>query len=263
MVVVFGVGAYFLFGLISNWQSKLSADKGGSDGGQVGHINALNDVLDRTDPDHMGMSSKEAAVAKREEAKYKARMEAEEKRYQQQETNGGIDPQQGNAVANATADMATMPLASGTWSLDLDSETIPEGKANGMITGTNFVVDTAVLVKVGVTHILTLREGTNALADRELFVTLPLNAGEQMAGHTWNITKDMKGKGVPQVIKRWKTNPRYAASKKAFPTGYAMKLEFGQATNGIIPGKISVSLPDPESSYVVGSFKAALVTPGE
>ena len=266
VIVACGVGFYFGFGLISKWQAKLSEskdDSGGGLGGEAGHIVALNDALDRTDPDHLGMSSKEAAAEKRREARAKARFEAEQKRLQ----NGSPTPEGEasaapvNAIANATVEMASMPLASGVWSMD-PVTSVPEGRANGMISGTNFVVDTAVLVKVGPTQILTLRQGTNATSDRELFVSFQLGAGEELAGHTWDVSKDMRGKEVPQVVKRWKTNPRYAPSKKAFSSGYSMKLEFAQPTNGIVAGKISVSLPDTEQSYVVGAFKAAMLTPG-
>ncbi len=262
-IIACGVGFYFAFGMISKWQAKLSESSGDDGGmaGQAGHIVALNDVLDRTDPDHMGMSSKEAAVAAKEEARLKARYEAMEKRAGQNQTaEDSAEEAPVNAVANATKEMAALPLASGIWSMEADPA-IPEGRANGMISGTNFVVDTAALVKVGPTQILTLREGTNLVSDRELFVSFQLPTGEELGGHTFNISQDMKGKGVPQVVKRWKTNPRFAPSKKSFLSGYAMKLEFGHPTNGIVAGKISVSLPDPEQSYVVGAFKAAVLNP--
>jgi hypothetical protein len=264
IVAVICVAIYFSIPYLRKWQAGLSApqeDDGTGVAGQVGHINALNDVLDRTEPDHIGMSSKEAASADRQEKRLKARMEAQEKQFQAKAA-GGEPSEQGTALAKVSAEMASMPLASGIWSMEA-SGTVPEGRANGMISGTNFVVDTAVLVKVGPNQVLTLSEGTNvARADRALFVSFQLPTGEELAGHTWNISPEMKGKGVPQVVKRWKTKQGFAPSKKAFPTGYAMQLEFSQPTNGVILGKISVSMPDPEQSYVVGAFKAALMTPG-
>jgi hypothetical protein len=58
------------------------------------------------------------------------------------------------------------------------------------------------------------------------------------------------------VVKLWKTNPKYAAKQKSFSSGYALKLELGQITNGVIPGKIFLALPDPEQSVLAGVFKA-------
>jgi hypothetical protein len=66
----------------------------------------------------------------------------------------------------------------------------------------------------------------------------------------------MKGAVVPQVAKRWKTNPRFAPTLKSFANGYAMKLEFGQITEGEMAGKIFIALPDAEQSVVAGAFKA-------
>jgi hypothetical protein len=67
----------------------------------------------------------------------------------------------------------------------------------------------------------------------------------------------MRDRSVPQVVKRWKTNPRFAPQFKAYSSGYAMKLELGEITNGVLPGKIFVALPDTEQSVVAGVFKAS------
>jgi hypothetical protein len=62
---------------------------------------------------------------------------------------------------------------------------------------------------------------------------------------------------VPQVVKLLKTNPRYQATPKNIFSGYAMKLELGQITNGVIPGKIFLAVPpETEQSVVAGVFKA-------
>jgi hypothetical protein len=240
----------------------VSADKGDSDGGEMGHIMALNDVLDRTEPGHMGMSSKEAAAYERQEAKLKAKLEAEEKRYQELEKNpNAVSAEQGNALINAAAEMSKMPVASGTWSLDLDPTTIPEGRASGMISGTNFVVDNATLVKVGPVRVLVLSEGTNGVPERQIILALTGLSGAE-ATNSWSIYKEMKGKEVPVVTKQWKTNPRFAPTAKKFNTGYAMELQLSEPTNSIVSGKIALSLPDKEQSFVMGQFKAAMITPG-
>jgi hypothetical protein len=40
-----------------------------------------------------------------------------------------------------------------------------------------------------------------------------------------------------------------------------MKLEFGQLTNGVVPGKVFIALPDDERSVVAGLFKASVTVP--
>ena len=86
-------------------------------------------------------------------------------------------------------------------------------------------------------------------------VSLRLNAGETLSGHTWTVTRDMTGSAVPKVLKRWKTDPRYAPKEKFFSAGYAMKLELGASKDGVTPGKIFLALPDTEQSVVAGAFR--------
>jgi len=148
------------------------------------------------------------------------------------------------------------PMIPAVWTLDLDKAKTPDGKANGMISGTNFVPEIARLDKVGTTYLLRLLQGAPATPDLGFMVYLRLNAGESVTGHTWTVTQDLKDKTLPQVVKVWKTDPRYAAKQKSFSSGYAMKLELGQVADGVIPGKIFLALPDTEQSVVAGVFKA-------
>jgi hypothetical protein len=150
-----------------------------------------------------------------------------------------------------------LPVLPVAWTLDLDKANTPKGKANGMISGTNFVPETARLDKVGPTYLLRLLQGATTTPDLGFMVYLHLNAGESVTGHTWTVSQDLKDRNLPQVIKLWKTDPRYAAKQKAFSSGYAMKLELGQITEGLISGKIFLALPDPEQSVVAGVFKAS------
>ena len=143
------------------------------------------------------------------------------------------------------------------WTLDVAQAKIPDGRANGMISGTNFVVEAARLDKVGTAYLLRLLQGTLASPDLGFMIYLHPEAGESVTGHTWTVSQEMKGKAVPQIIKLLKTNPRYQAQEKTIFSGYAMKLELGQITNGAIPGKIFLAVPpDTEQSVVAGVFNA-------
>jgi len=158
----------------------------------------------------------------------------------------------------AAAAPKPLPVLPATWTLDVASAKIPEGQANGTIAGTNFVVDTANIQRSGAAQLLSLRQGTSPPFDRDLIIYLHLGPGETLTGHTWTVSQEMKGAGVPQILKRWKSTPSSAMQQKFFSTGYAMKLELGQAADGTIPGKIFLALPDPEQSVVAGIFKVAV-----
>jgi hypothetical protein len=145
-----------------------------------------------------------------------------------------------------------LPVLPAVWTLDVEQAKIPEGKANGTISGTNFVVESAMCTP----QVLRLYQGASVSPDREVLLYLRLNPGESLTNHNWTVSKDMRGKGVPQVVKRWKTNPRYAPQARTFSSGYAMKLELGQVTSNLISGKIFLALPDTEQSVVAGQFKA-------
>ena len=81
-----------------------------------------------------------------------------------------------------------------------------------------------------------------------------------MPGHSWTISQETKPPTAPQVLKRWKTDPKFAAQQKFFSSGYAMKLELGQTNDSGMPGKIFLALPDPEQSIVAGIFKIQAAT---
>jgi hypothetical protein len=161
------------------------------------------------------------------------------------------------AAEAAPAPEKELPLIPPTWTLDVGKAVIPETRANGMIGGTNFVVATARLDRDGPTYLLRLLEGTTAAPDRGFMVYLRPRAGESITGSTWTIAQDTRGQNVPQVVKLWKPDPRYQAQQKLFYYGYAMKLELGEITNGVIPGRIFLAVPpDGEQSVVAGVFKA-------
>ena len=170
------------------------------------------------------------------------------------------------ADTGATPDAAVppppkeIPMTPPTHTLDVEQAKVSEGKVNGSIGGTNFVPDTVRLDKIGGQYVLDLRQGTGATPDRGLKVFLNLGATNSPNGQTWTVSPEMKGTVVNRVVKVWKTNPKYAAQEKAFTTGYALKLEFGQLTeSNTIPGKIYAALPDNEKTVVGGVFNASTV----
>jgi hypothetical protein len=166
----------------------------------------------------------------------------------------------GSAPASQPAEQEA-PVLPAKWTLDVEAGVIPKGRANGSISGTNFVVEAARLDFVGTAYLLSLRDGKGASPDREMRVYLRLKPGQPLTNQTWTVSKEMKGAGVPQVVKRWKPNPKYAPQQKSYASGYAMKLELGQLGEDGLAGKVFVALPDPERSVVAGEFKAAFALP--
>lgn len=159
-----------------------------------------------------------------------------------------------------------VPMTPPIYTLDVSQAKFTEGKVNGTITGTNFVSDSVRLEKLAGAYMLDFRQGTNASPDRGLRVYLRLTGTNTPAGQSWTISPEMKGTPVSQVVKVWKTDPKYAAQQKSFTTGFALKLELGQMTeSNTISGKIYAALPDKEQSVIAGVFHTApagTVTPG-
>ena len=246
-VAVIGAGCYFGFMWLREVQKKHNAQSQADSGGesQVGHIANLNAVLDATEPGH--------SIG-----------EVNERRSRRtRQTADSADIQAGAAAANAAAATTadTSAVTPPTYTLDVNAAKIPDGRANGMISGSNFVAETARIDPVGSAQVLRLLQGQLASPDREVLVYLHLKPGEKLGGQSLNISSDMSGAGVPQVTKRWKMTPRSAPTLKAFNTGYAMKLQLGSVTNGAVEGKLYLALPDTEQSVVAGAFKASIIVP--
>jgi hypothetical protein len=65
---------------------------------------------------------------------------------------------------------------------------------------------------------------------------------------------------MPKVTLRWKDDQDKPLTK-SYSEGYAMRVEFGEAANGRIPGKIFISLPDDAKSFAAGTFTADIRKP--
>ena len=248
VLIVLGVGGYFGYGWISRMQDKMTAATNAAakngDGGEVGHIANLNKVLDATEPGRAPADGRTTGPRQRRTA-----------------VGQEIPLANGTSSDAASTNAAdAQPLIPAVWTLDLTKARIPDGRANGTLAGTNFVPETARVDPLGNAKILRLVQGQTLSPDREILIYLHLKSGEKLGGQKLDVSQDMAGGGVPQVTKRWKNNPKYAPQYKNFNSGYAMRLELGQAADGAVPGKIYLALPDPDRSVVAGTFKAAIFT---
>ena len=147
-----------------------------------------------------------------------------------------------------------------TWSLDVTKASIPSQTVCGKISNFTFILDDASLEINGGVYVLSLRHGLNVIADREVLISLRLNPGENIQGKSWNISKETTS-GAPGVAKKWITDVNLGPKQVGYTGGYAMKLEFEKAVQGIIPGKIYLALPDQEQSVIAGEFQADIRVP--
>jgi hypothetical protein len=161
------------------------------------------------------------------------------------------------AATNAPPQPAMVPAV---FTLDVTNAAIPEGKVNGMVSGTNFVPDSILLSQVGPAQVLRFVQGQPTAPDRELLIYLHPKAGETVAGHNWTVPQNQKT-GVPQVGKRWKPDPNQPPRVQTYNNGYAMKLELGQMNGSTLPGKIFLALNDGQQTVAAGKFEATVSAP--
>jgi len=233
-VLLIPPAGYFGFTAIRDYQAKLNVQRQqageDSDGGRLGHIASLYDALDATDPAKHGRFGDSDDD---EDAKRKRRSG----------TNGV-----------ASAEEKIVPPK---WTLEIDKVKLQRGAVNGNLAGTNFLAGSVFVDVNGVMNVLSIRQGTNFYSDREIMAYLKLKPAESLVGQTWTIGPDTRT-NVPNVVKRWRPNPRFAPQQKSFANGYAMRLEFLNQSEDLVQGRIYLALPDPEQSVIAGQFTAEI-----
>jgi hypothetical protein len=139
------------------------------------------------------------------------------------------------------------------WRASLHGAPHPEAPASGRLRGEPFSVEDAEL-----SHgVLTLREGKQLHAGRQVLI-FTFEHDRPLDGRLVSVTRK-RGFGSPHVHlaarKDWKNGSRQSA---VFVDDYAMRLQFGKRVGNRLPGRIYLCLPDPERSYVEGTFAALL-----
>jgi hypothetical protein len=161
----------------------------------------------------------------------------------------------GNNGEDSKPDSPPQPEFAGTslWNLDLSDAKFPETDASGSIHGRAFTLEHASLTGSN----LTLRVGRSGSVDLGLNIYFFNRQPEELAGKTAEIKPS--DTTAPRITLRWKDEKK---ESKTFHSGYAMKVEFGTPENGVLPGKIFVSLPDDSKSWIAGTFRAEMHKPG-
>lgn len=141
------------------------------------------------------------------------------------------------------------PSASDTnWMLVLGTNAIPDTPVAGRIHGRDFIMERAIYQN----GTLTLRYGSRGAVDFGVTINFGSAPPESLSGKTINVAEDAVL--AARVTLCWKEDN--VIMKATFTNGYALRLEFGPLANNKLPGKIYLCTPDPEKSYLLGSFRA-------
>lgn len=133
---------------------------------------------------------------------------------------------------------------------DVSSDAIPGGSAFGKVGGKEFKVDKAALDQ-GMA-VLELQHGD----DMKLVIFLFEDEGA-FDGKNYRVSTKQDA-DTPHIHMRYKVEGKDMPESEIFTGKYTMKLEFGAAKDGMIPGKIHLRLPDKAGSFVAGSFEAEI-----
>ena len=166
-----------------------------------------------------------------------------------------ITENENNSGDDARRNSPPQPEFTGSnlWNMDLSGAKIPGTDAAGSIHGRAFTLEHASLTGSN----LTLRVGHSGSIELGLNIYFFNRQPEELAGKTAEIKPT--DKIAPRVTLRWEDEKR---ESQTFHHGYAMKVEFGAAENGALPGRIFVCLPDNSKSFVAGTFRAEMHKPG-
>lgn len=164
------------------------------------------------------------------------------------------NPVASQPAAPATPTLAHPVPANIAWTLELTNAVIPDTPVAGKIHGNAFAYDKAGLVG----GLLLIGQGTAPPYDLGFGVGFVARQSEELSGKTFEITPDQTN--APRVGWRWKNDQQQPVTQ-IISNGYLLKLTFGQPSNGHMPGKVYICLPDPEKSFAAGTFDAEIRQP--
>lgn len=135
---------------------------------------------------------------------------------------------------------------------DVSKQPIPDKSAIGKIKGKEFIMEKATFSDNELT--LWQSGGESNKDDRVFEIT---GFQDAVDGKTFSMKPGQDATGLSAVLRYRKEGEDFAMPEN-YLNGYSMKLEFGTAKDGKIPGKIHLRLPDEEGSFVIGTFEAEI-----
>jgi hypothetical protein len=169
--------------------------------------------------------------------------------------NGIAGGQSSNQIAKIVPRTVYPIPTNFTWTLDLTNAFVPETVASGSIHGMGFYCERATLQGGN----LTLRQGRTWPPDLGVTVVFFAQQGEDLSGKIVDIGAE-RVPPLPKVVLRWKDD-RDQAQNRSLNSGYALRISFGEASNGRMSGKLYLCLPDETRSFVAGTFDAEIRKP--
>jgi hypothetical protein len=137
---------------------------------------------------------------------------------------------------------------------DISAQPIPDKPALGKVHGREFKVEKATL-KQGR---LDLWQGGGTAPHLEKFgIQISQKKDENLSGQTFTV-KLTEDTGIVIVLSYSGESGEPMGNRFFMSEQYTMKLEFGTAKDGKIPGKIHLRLLDEARSFVVGTFEAEI-----
>ena len=141
------------------------------------------------------------------------------------------------------------PANDTNWTLTLDGVTnFPDTPVAGRIHGQDFISERAYFQN----GTLTLRDATRGTIVFGCSINFGGAPAEALSGKSINVTTNADT--AARVTLHWKDDD--VSSKASFENGYAMQLQFGILEKNHLPGKIYLCTPDPQKTYLVGTFNA-------
>ncbi len=166
---------------------------------------------------------------------------------QTQSTNVSNDNQQVEPVKPepvVTNNQQTEPVKS-EWTSDISKMSFPDQPVSGKLHGSDFTLKTA-----------SFKNGDLKLSDGNGMLLDVYRLGASIEGQRYEIHSIDSDNTNPRVKMTW--NEGDVAQASTFSKGYGMKLQFDQAINRTISGKIYLCLPDDSKSCIAGTFKVRL-----
>jgi hypothetical protein len=150
--------------------------------------------------------------------------------------------------ATASNDSQPMEPAASGWISDISQMPFPDNPIGGKIHGLDFVFKSAIFR--GATLKITSPDGLSVAV---------LGLGKSFQGSNYEIQATNSDDGNPRVMMSW--NEGGVVQTATYTTGYGLKLQFGQAKNRRVSGKIYLCFPDDAKSCVAGTFAIRIPKP--
>jgi DNA-directed RNA polymerase subunit RPC12/RpoP len=135
--------------------------------------------------------------------------------------------------------------AKSEWTSDISKVSFPDHSVSGKLHGSDFTLKTA-----------SFRNGDLKLSDGNGMLLDVYRLDKDIEGQRYEIKSTDNDNTNPRIKMTW--NEGDVAQASTFNKGYGMKLQFDQAINRTISGRIYLCLPDNSKSYVAGTFKVRL-----